>query len=54
MWPRATEIDVRFHVGDWEMSGPVVLNVSLVSVDREGVFGPFCRFFNPALFPRHG
>ena len=34
-WPLATEIDVRFHVSDRGMSGPVALNVSLVAVDPE-------------------
>jgi len=32
-WPLATEVDVSFHVGDWGMSGLVVLSLSFVAHD---------------------
>ena len=35
LWPIATEIDVRCHVGDWGMSGLVVLSLSFVAHDPE-------------------
>ena len=33
-WPRATEIDVRLHVGDRGRSGLVVLSLSFVAFDQ--------------------
>jgi hypothetical protein len=34
-WPIETEIHVRWHVGDWDKSGLVVLNASFVARDPE-------------------
>ena len=44
--PIATEIDVRFDVGDWSKSGRVVLNVSFVALD------PNLRLHRPRPIPR--
>jgi hypothetical protein len=40
-WPIATEIDVRFHVGERPQSGRVVLKLSFVV--RDPMYGPAVR-----------
>jgi len=48
-WPRATEGNVRSHVGDRGMSGLVVLNVSFVADDPPQKYARLIGF-NPGVF----